>query len=231
MPHRLRRRSLLAALLALGGWLAGHSAAVASSPTLGGISPKGGQRGTETTVLFIGARLGDAQEVPWYSPGITVTKLEVVNDSQVKATVKIAPDARLGEYAARLRTATGVTELHSYYVGVLPSVQEKEPNNDLATAQPVPLNVTVHGVADNEDVDYYRFEAKKGQRVTAEVEGMRLGGTMFDPYVAILDSKRFELAAADDTPMAGQDCVASVVIPADGTYYVQVRESAYAGSG
>src|SRR5258707_903119 len=87
------------------------------------------------------------------------------------------------------------------------------------------------GVIDNEDVDYFSFEAKKGQRVTAEIEGMRLGTTMFDPYVAILDSKRFELAASDDSPLLGQDSVASVIIPADGTYVVQVRESAYGGNG
>ena len=29
-------------------------------------------------------------------------------------------------------------------------------------------------------------EAKQGQRISVEVEGMRLGDTMFDPYVAIL---------------------------------------------
>ena len=30
-------------------------------------------------------------------------------------------------------------------------------------------------------------EAKKGQRITAEVEGMRLGESPLDPYLAILD--------------------------------------------
>ena len=53
-------------------------------------------------------------------------------------------------------------------------------------------------MADNEDVDYYVVEAKKGERITAEVEGIRLGLTLFDPYVAILDAKRFELASSDD---------------------------------
>ena len=52
-----------------------------------------------------------------------------------------------------------------------------------------------------------RRRGKKGQRLSAEVEGMRLGNTLFDPYVAILDSKRFELAAADDSPLLGQDGV------------------------
>ena len=182
-------------------------------------------------IFFNGARLSDAKEIFFYSAGFQVSKLQVVNDNQVKATVKILPDCRLGEHAMRVRTATGISELQTFYVGALPNIQEKEPNNDFAAPQKIPLNVTVNGVVDNEDVDYFSFEAKKGQRVTAEIEGMRLGTTLFDPYVAILDSKRFELASSDDSPLLGQDAVASVVIPADGTYVVQVRESAYGGNG
>src|SRR5437763_2500463 len=155
------------------------SPAFGAAPALGGVSPRGAQRGTEVELALGGARLGDAQEVLFYSPGLRVTKLQVVNDGQVKATVKVAPDCRLGEHALRLRTATGVSELRTFWVGALPAVQEKEPNSDFAAPQPVPLNVTVQGVVDNEDVDYYVVECKKGQRLTAEVEGMRLGTAFF----------------------------------------------------
>ncbi|MDA1158493.1 MAG: PPC domain-containing protein [Planctomycetota bacterium] len=93
------------------------------------------------------------------------------------------------------------------------------------------MNVTVNGVANTEDVDYYVVEAKKGDRIAAEVEGMRLGTTLFDPYVAILDSKRFELAAADDSPLLVQDCVVSAIAPEDGKYTIEVRESSYGGNG
>ncbi len=207
------------------------STAFAASPSLGGISPRGAQRGTDAVLTFGGARLGDAQEVLFYSPGLSVTRLEVVNDSQVKAAVKIAPDCRLGEHVLRLRTATGISEMRTFWVGALPVVEEKEPNSDFAAPQKIPLNCTVQGVVDNEDVDYYLVECKKGQRLTAEIEGMRLANTLFDPYVAILDTKRFELAASDDAPLLGQDAVASIVVPADGNYIIQVRESAYGGNG
>ena len=170
----------------------------AASPSLGAIMPRGGQRGTEVAVTFSGARLGDAQEILIYYPGVTVANLKAVNDTSVQATFKIAAECRLGEHAFRVRTASGMSELLTFYVGALPSVQEKEPNSDFAAPQKIPLNVTVHGVVDSEDVDYFQVEAKKGQRITAEVEGMRLGQTLFDPYVAILDMKRFELAASDD---------------------------------
>lgn len=227
MARPVNHHTLLAFLLILGS----NSLATAASPSLGNVTPRGGQRGTEMAMFFNGGNLADAKEILFYSPGFTVTKLEVVNPNQVKATVKIAADCLLGEHAMRVRTATGISELRTFFVGALPSIDEKEPNSDFAAPQKIPLNVTIHGVVDNEDVDYFSFEAKKGQRVTAEIEGMRLGNTLFDPYVAILDMKRFELASSDDSPLLGQDAVASVVIPADGTYVVQVRESAYGGNG
>jgi hypothetical protein len=223
----MTKRILLVAILAL----ISVTAAPAASPSLGSITPRGVQRGTDAVLLFNGGRLTDAQEILFYYPGVAVSKLEVVNDGQVKATVKVAADCRLGEHVARVRTASGLSEMRTFWIGALPIVEEKEPNSEIATAQKVPLNVTIVGVVDNEDVDFYAFEAKKGQRVSAEIEGMRLANTFFDPHIAILDSKRFELAATDDSPLLGQDAACSVLIPADGTYYVQVRESAYGGNG
>ncbi len=229
MTHPLRQLSDPAVAFAC--WLALAPAASANAPQLNIIQPRGGQRGTEQVLVFSGARLTDAKEVLCYSPGFQVTKLEVVNDGTVKVTVKVAADCRLGEHAFRLRTASGISEMRTWWVGALPSVDEKEPNSEFAKPQKIPLNVTVHGVIDNEDVDYFLVECKKGQRLTAEVEAMRLGNTLFDPYVAILDLKRFELAASDDAPLLGQDAVASIVVPADGQYVVQVRDSAYGGNG
>ena len=211
--------------------LCGESSVSAASPSLGSIQPRGAQRGTEAVLTFSGGRLTDAKEVLAYYPGITVKKMDVVNDASLKVTVAIAPDCRLGEHAFRIRTATGISEVRTFWVGALPVVEEVEPNSEFEKPQPIPLNVTVHGVVQNEDVDYYVVECKKGQRLSVEIEAMRLGVAFFDPYVAILDSKRFELATGDDSPITHQDGGCSVVVPADGKYIVQVRESAYGGNG
>ena len=154
-----------------------------------------------------------------------------MGDNHVKATLKIDADCPLGLHDLRLRTATGLSEIRTFSVGAYKEVSEVEPNDDFTKPQPIPFGSVVNGVANTEDVDYYAFEAKKGDRITAEVEGARLGITTFDPYVAIMDAKRFELASSDDAALIWQDGFASVVAPADGTYIVQVRESAYAGNG
>ena len=224
-------RRLFSLLVSLSPCLLVSSVANAASPSLGVIQPRGAQRGTEAVVTFNGGRLADAQEILLYYPGITVKKLEVVNDAQVKVTFAIAPDCPLGEHAFRVRTATGISDLRTFWVGALPVVEEIEPNNEFSTPQPIPLNSTVHGIVQNEDQDYFVVECKKGQRLSVEVEGQRLGSTFFDPYVAILDSKRFELAIGDDSPLTGQDGGCSVVVPADGKYIIQIRESAYGGNG
>ena len=209
--------------------LALAASAFAASPRLGSITPRGVQRGQELTVSFNGSNLGDAEEIFFYEgKGFEVTKLEPTGGN-VKVTMKIGPDVRLGEHVAQVRTKTGLSDFRTFWVEDLVVVEEKEPNSDFAAPQVIELNKVVNGNVGNEDVDYYVVEAKKGQRISAEIVAMRLSTALFDPYVAILNSERFELSANDDTPLALQDAYASIVAPADGKYIIEVRESAYAG--
>ena len=148
----------------------------AASPVLSNILPRGAQRGVDTEVLFNGQRLEDAVELMIYEPGIEVAEFTVVNGSQVKAKLRIAADCLLGTKHCRIRTVSGLSDLRTFRVGALPNVAEVEPNSDFKQPQVVANNVTVEGIIQNEDVDYFVIEAKKGERITAEVEGIRLGG-------------------------------------------------------
>ena len=226
MPAFRTFRSLLAFVLLLSA-----STLFAASPRLTIILPRGTQRGKDAELTFSGRLLADVEEIMFYEPGFSVKEFKLVNANSFKAVISVSPDARLGEQVCQVRTKTGISDFQTFYVGYMPEVDEKEPNSDFATPQEIPMNVTVNGVANTEDVDYYVVEAKKGDRIAAEVEGMRLGTTLFDPYVAILDSKRFELAAADDSPLLVQDCVVSAIAPEDGKYTIEVRESSYGGNG
>ncbi|RYD39544.1 MAG: peptidase, partial [Verrucomicrobiaceae bacterium] len=210
--------------------LASVNSLSAFSPELHLIEPRGGQRGTEVEVRFLGKRMEETSEILFYQPGISIASLENKNGDHSVARMVIAPDAPLGEHSVRVRTAGGLSELRSFWVGQFPTVMETEPNATFDQAQRVELNTTVQGVAANEDDDYYVCTLKKGERLSLEVEAMRLGRLMFDAYVAILDPRKFELASCDDTPLLRNDAFASIIAPEDGDYRIVVREAAYEGT-
>ena len=207
--------------------------AESASPTLQYIFPPGGQLGKDHTVNFRGARLQDAVDVLFYDPGITVADLTVdpkTKGAAVTAVFKVAPDCKPGWKRLRLRTKSGLSELRMFSVGTYPDVAEITENNDIEHAQAVTLNTTINGRIKNEDVDYFKIDLKKGDVLCAEVEGLRLGFAMLDPYLAILDSNRFELDVSDDHPLLQQDSLVSITAPADGTYYLLLRDSSYLGN-
>jgi hypothetical protein len=231
----LRTAVTLSAILSLSS----SNFVAAESPTLSSITPAGVRRGSEVEVRLTGANLSDNPQVMLYYPGIKVKsvgpltdKNGVANENVAVATLAVAPDCRLGIHALRVRTDTGLTTMPLLFtVGDLPETAEVEPNNDADTAQSVPFNNTLTGIVQPEDVDYFAIDLKKGERISAEVEGMRLGRTAFDPYIAILDADKKELARSDDEAFGWYDAVTSVVAPRDGKYYVMIRESTFGGSG
>lgn len=202
----------------------------AASPQLTNIVPAGVQRGHEHVLTFTGTRLKDVEEVLLYDPGATVKKVESVDAHSARVTIDIAPDCPLGEHLAQLRTRTGISDFRSFFVGTLPGVDEKEPNNSPDQPQPIDMNVCVAGTLQLEDTDCYRVQVKKGQRLSVEIEGIRLGQAFFDPILTVLDKKRAELAGVDDTVTGKQDGYCSVLVPEDGDYTILVRETSYRGA-
>lgn len=199
-------------------------------PVFKGNLPCGLQRGVDTKLTISGERLDDFEGFIFYSPGFSLKSVEKVEKNKAEVVLSVAADVPLGGHMWRVRTKSGVSYMRQIMVGPYPAVQEKEPNNNFETAQPVDFNQTIEGVAGSEDVDYFKLAAKKGQRISLEIEGMRLGNAVFDPYIALHDARRFEIASSDDSILHRQDGYLSVIAPADGDYYVQVREASYRGS-
>jgi hypothetical protein len=204
----------------------------AAFPQLSIILPRGVQRGGDRELTFRGERLGDAEEIFFHSSdGFEVKSIEPVDANSFKAVIHVPENCTLGEHIVQVRAKSGITEYRSFWVGSLPIVDEAEPNGLMEEAQALEPNVTVHGIVESEDLDIYAVTAKKGERISVEIEGLRLGSYRFDPHISIVDANKFQLAAADDSPAVLQDGVMSVLAPEDGTYYVQVRESSYGGDG
>ncbi len=206
--------------------------ATMASPQLTLILPRGVQRGGEHTLQFRGARLATAEEVFLYDADADIEIISVtpVDANRVDVVLRVGSTCRLGEHVAQLRTRDGISDFRSFYVGALPEIEEVEPTSAFDQAQEIELGVTINGVVQNEDIDYFRFQGKQGQRVSIEAEAIRLG-FMFDPAISLLDENRFELAVSDDTPLTQQDSWISAILPRDGDYWVAVREAAFQGNG
>ncbi|MGA0133639.1 MAG: hypothetical protein ACO3ND_04715 [Opitutales bacterium] len=209
------------------------ASARAAYPVFSSTRPFGGQIGSEFQLTIGGTGLDDFEDLMFYTPGFKVTKVISRAPTKVEMMVAIDKSVRPGNHVVRVRTRSGVSHMRQFFASPFPNVSEVEPNTEFAQAQPVPLGSTVEGVVLSEDVDYYKVAVKKGQRISVQVDALRLGaipqGAM-DPYVAILDQARFEKAFSDDTILHRQDGYCSFVAEYDGDYYVMVRESSYRGS-
>lgn len=211
--------------------LASATLSFAAYPEFSATIPNGGPRGAEWKLTVTGNRLADFESLMFFSPGITQKSVEKVENNKVQLTIAVAPEVPLGNHLVRIRTKSGLSHVRQFFVGPFQNIEEKEPNSEMDAAQTIELNKTVEGVVLSEDVDYYKITVKKGQRISVEADGLRLGYTTFDPYIAIIDKDKFEKSFSDDTILHRQDGYCSFVAEYDGDYYVMIRESSYRGGG
>ncbi len=217
------------------------------------VSPRIGQRGTTVEVTIQGSCLRNPHEVVFYRPGIRAVSIESLPklphpiglahggriEEQLRCKFEIAADCPPGEYPFRIRTDTEITSLGTFHVTPFNVVDESEKgyntNDTLATALPVMPNVTIlgrMGPSGRGDVDLYRVPAVAGQRLSVEVDSVRIadihyGGSEFDLAVRILDESGRELAANDDNPLHLQDPVVAVKLPRDGVAFVELKRSVF----
>lgn len=227
-------RTKLLAIAACFGLLCFPSSSLAYRPELTSSAPRGMQRGTTQTVVLTGTRLADGRQVLFDREGINVKSLKPIDNSKVEVEFEVPADTPPGLYPLRLVTETGLSNVLMFGVGAMPTVNEVEPNSDFASPQKIENNVTVEGAVAREDEDYFAVTLEQGERLTAELEGVRIkkgrSNPFFDPYIAILNSERFELAMSDDAPLLQQDCMCSIEAPEDGTYIIVVRDSSFGGN-
>ncbi len=202
----------------------------AADPVLERLEPQGGQRGTQVTVQTFGQRLNDGPyQVLLYEAGIKVVTVQAVNGKQVKCVLRLDDDCRLGRHALRLRTASGLSNLVTFHVGNLKEIKEVEPYNQPATPQVISTGVVVNGVILEGDIDVFAVDLAKGERLSVEIEGLRLGRTLFDPLLELRDASQKLLASSDDQPAAHQDAFLSRRATQAERVFIWVRDSAHLG--
>ena len=186
--------------------------AVGELPFITSIFPLGGPAGRQTTVKLAG----------WNLP-----VGELTMDARGKAP---------GVYPLSVRNGDLISNTVPFAVDALPQCLEKEPNDSLATAQPVTLPVIVNGRVDRPgDWDVFRFEGRAGNRIVAEVSARRLDSPL-DSVLRLTDAAGKQLAFNDDHEDRSDglsthhaDSLIDFTLPADGTYYLHLGDAAHQG--
>jgi len=118
----------------------------------------------------------------------------------------------------------------------LPEITEREPNSAATAAQPVTLPVIINGRIDRpDDADVFQFTGKTRDTVVVEVQARRLESPL-DSVIKLTDAAgkliafnddREDLAAGVNTHHA--DSLLTAKLPADGTYFVAIGDTARKG--
>lgn len=189
--------------------------AQSAAPSLKGVFPPGGQRGSEVEVTLEGKP--EKGQVWIDGTGVTFS----APDDKGKAKATIAADAAPGIRLLRVFNAEGVSEATRFVVGTIPETVEAKPNQAPAQAMRLEkLPVCVNGRLDKAgDMDHFAFDLRKGQAVRLELLAYTLGSPI-DPLFHVLDANGVRLATASDA--RNLDPALTFVAPADGRYLVQL---------
>ncbi|MDI1319277.1 MAG: hypothetical protein PSW75_03660, partial [bacterium] len=170
----------------------------------------------------------------------------------VTIELTVAADAPPGARELRLRTPNGFSNPIVFQVGTLPEfvspiVTAENPAAEGAARRTDPrvplrqpptaitLPVLVNGQILPGEVDRYQFSARAGQRLTLVTSARALLPYLadavpgwFQATLALYDAKGREVAYDDDFRFS-PDPVLAYVIPADGDYTVEIKDSIYRG--
>lgn len=163
-----------------------------AEPEVISVFPPGGMPGGKLEVEIRGKTLEGAYAL-WSEDGdftAHVTKVEEIQPIKKEAAggaedakdvplqraialIEIPPNARIGGHRFRLVSPLGVSNSLTFQVVSTPVSADSSTAHNLPTqAQPVRLSAVINGQIDKAgDLNYYSFEARKGEHVKFEIDG------------------------------------------------------------
>lgn len=201
-------------------------------PALESIEPSVGSIGPEFAVTATGSGFDRFKNVLFYNSGVEFLRHEALSDNELKLWFKSLPHATPGRYYFRIVTTDGVSELRALTLTPYPILAEQRDTQDASQKierDAQRTNVTLLGVLEEGDRDRYTASYSKGERVSVEVEAVRLGYVLLDTILTVYDPAGKVVATIDDTPLYKQDPFITFVAESSGDYTIEVRETAYEG--
>lgn len=192
--------------------------AAAAPPKVDYLFPAGGQRGTTVTVTASGTFERWPVKAWAETKGVDIKATKTSG----QLSVTIAADAEPGVTWIRLYDEQGSSVARPFFVGVLPEVMEKEPNDDPKKPHVLDApNFVVNGRLDKpNEVDTFAVKLTKGQTLVASLEANRTLKSPMDGVLQILSADGFVLDQNDD--YHGLDPQIAFTAPRDGTHLARV---------
>ena len=182
-------------------------------------------------VELAGSSLDETKKLYFSNPAITAELISDPAKPPARFKVTVALNVPVGVYDVRSAGKMGVSNPRAFDVSDCTEVTETEPNNARDKATRVPLNCVINGsISPAEDIDWFVFGAKRGQRVLIESLAWRLDSRL-DGTLALFNSAGKELASDQDANIRDQkrDPFIDFDVPEDGDYYVRYTDFMYNG--
>ena len=180
------------------------------------VFPPGGKAGSEVEVTVAGADFDEVKALHFSNPGITA------EPKDKRFVVKIAPNVPPGIYDVRVSGLLGISNPRAFVVTDLPQAVKAAANNTPETAIELPVDSTVAGATTAAAADYFKFTAKKGQRLVIECDAPAIDSRLA-PVLTVLDATGREL---ETTRRGG---LLDFTAAADGGYLLKLHDLAFAG--
>jgi hypothetical protein len=194
---------------------ASNAAAQLPAARLLHIFPPGGQAGSNVDATVTGTDLDGISGLRFSHPGLRAT-----SHPSNRFSVEIAKDVPPGIYELRAMGKHGASNPRLFAVGTLAELRKDKTSAD--APQTVQLGHTINGRTDANTVDYFRFEARAGQRVLVRCDTRTLDSKL-DPVLSLHDAQGQEMVRS----RAGG--LLETFISADGEFTVRLHDLTYRG--
>ena len=196
-----------------------------SDPWIDRIEPFGGRQGEATEVVLTGKNLSIPATLEFDSTHLSWETISLLEDGTIRGIVRAGQAAPPGPHIATLATPRGRSNSRLFYIDELPSSREAEPNDTLASAQPIVLEAqTLHGSMPKlPDQDFFVFEARAGDRWTFDVRSLEYGGFL-ENDLSLLDAGGRIVAFSDDRDDYLETPFLEHVFERTGTYYLKLDQ-------
>lgn len=175
---------------------------ISNRPYIHTLLPIAVERGKSVDAAIVGDALGDLKQV----------------------ALKAAADESTGWKTIAVGSSRGPTNPIPYLVSPFPEILAQRGNNSVMTAQTIAIPSGVSGqLLEQDETHYFAFEAAKGKVYRFEIDAQRHGSAL-DGVLMVFDAKGVKVSETDDDNPQSKDARVFFTAPADGRYYVAVRD-------